>query len=84
MPEGSAGVGSAMRCSNRGRQGGGVALVSPHDLRRSFMSALLDAGPDLATDQALAGHTHIETTAPYDRRGERAKMAGIGRLPLPG
>lgn len=39
----------------------GVARLSPHDLRRTFVSDLLDAGIDLATVRRLAGHTSSAT-----------------------
>ena len=46
--------------------------ISPHDFRRTFASAMLEAGLSLPQVQRLMHHEHAETTARYDRREEAA------------
>ena len=54
-----------------------IAHFTPHDLRRSFCSRLLDEGVDISTIADLMGHTDPSITKGYDRRGEARKAAAI-------
>lgn len=74
--------GIAQILTKRGRAAN-VERFSCHDLRRSFVTNLLDAGADLAVVQKLAGHRQISTTAIYDKRGEAAKLKAVELVRIP-
>ncbi len=61
----------------------GAAPRTPHDFRRTFIGELLDAGVDLATAQALVGHSSPATTARYDRRPERRRREAVDKIAFP-
>ena len=60
-----------------------IPPCSPHDLRRSFVTQLLDGGIDLNIVSRLAGHAGVQTTARYDRRDARAAERAVEVLHTP-
>lgn len=57
-----------------------VERFTSHDLRRTLLSNLIDSGVDLVVIKKIAGHSDINTTAGYDRRGQDAEDAAIDEL----
>ena len=60
----------------------GVDPVTPHDLRRTFATRLIDKNVDLVTVKNLMGHANIATTSLYDRRGEDTMRRAAGMVAL--
>ncbi len=61
----------------------GVDAAAFHDLRRTFITTLLDQGVDLVTVAKLAGHSDPETTARYDRRKLDTRRKALAGLHVP-
>ena len=63
------------RCANLG-----LGKVSPHSLRKSFVTHLLENGEDLFTVADLARHADVSTTKGYDLRGDCVRVAAAKSL----
>ena len=60
----------------------GIEHFTPHDLRRTFATTLLEVGADKLAVQRLMGHSSLNTTVIYDRRGDKTQKAAIEMLPF--
>jgi len=58
----------------------GIAPCTPHDLRRTFVTHLLEQGVDFNTVRQLAGHEQIQTTVLYDRRNIKSQRQAMANF----
>ncbi|MDM2835778.1 site-specific integrase [Citrobacter sp. Cpo091] len=58
----------------------GIARFTPHDMRRTFITRLLEQGVDINTVRQLAGHSDISTTTRYDCRVDKVKVSASRRI----
>jgi integrase/recombinase XerD len=54
--------------------------ISPHKLRHTYATNLLNAGAELVDIQALLGHESISTTQIYTNVGQERMEKVVGRL----
>ena len=67
-------------CSEAARQAGIKKRITPHTLRHSWATHLLEAGTDLRTIQVLLGHGDLETTAQYLHLSQRHLQTVVNPL----
>ena len=63
--------------------GAGIASLSPHDMRRTVATELWERGANPVAIQKLLGHASLQTTARYDRSGEKAKRKAAELIHVP-
>ena len=57
-------------------------IYTPHSLRATTATLLLDAGVDIRKVQELLGHKHVTTTQIYDKRRRTTKESASHDMPI--
>ena len=57
-------------------------IYTPHSLRATTATLLLDAGVDITEVQALLGHKHVTVTQVYDKRRRTTRESASHKVPL--
>jgi site-specific recombinase XerD len=74
---------SIYRAVQKRAEQAGVAAFTCQDLRRTFITLLLERGADISTVQRLAGHCSVTTTERYDRHTEKTRRQLGSMLEIP-
>src|SRR5207248_595187 len=59
-----------------------VCIYTPHSLRATVATLLLDSGIDISSVRDLLGHRHVTTTQIYDKRRRGTAESASHQVPL--
>ena len=59
-----------------------VCIYTPHSLRATVATLLLDSGVDISSVRDLLGHRHVTTTQIYDKRRRGTAESASHQVPL--
>ena len=74
---------SLRRICEKLAEAAGIARFTPHDLRATYATMLLESGVDALIVQRLLGHARVDTIQTYDRRPATAARAAVNFLLVP-
>jgi site-specific recombinase XerD len=57
-------------------------IYTPHSLRATAATLLLDSGVDIMEVKELLGHRHVTTTQIYDKRRRSLREGASHKMPL--
>jgi site-specific recombinase XerD len=59
-----------------------LMVYTPHSLRATVATLLLDSGIDISSVRDLLGHRHVTTTQIYDKRRRSTAESASHQVPL--